>query len=70
MLKETLSNLNNGLIGERRELKAGHNTSVLDDSSIHRLAPFLFLEFIIAHSSARSNYWLKIESSYRRVKEY
>lgn len=57
MLKETLSNLNNGLIGERRELNFGDNTSALiDDSSAVRLAAFLFLEFIIAHSLVRNNY--------------
>jgi len=45
--------VDNGLIGEGRELNRGGNTSVLEDSSsIVRLAPPLFLEFIVAHSMA------------------
>ncbi len=45
--------LENGLIGEGRELIPARNIPVLaGDSSTLRLAPPLFLEFIVAHSMA------------------
>ena len=44
----------NGLIGEGRELIPGRNTSApAGDGSSLRLAPPLFLEFIVAHSMAK-----------------
>ncbi len=44
--------MDNGLIGEGRELIPARNIPVLaGDSSTLRLAPPLFLEFIVAHST-------------------
>jgi hypothetical protein len=45
--------VDNGLIGEGRELNPARNIPALaGDSSTLRLAPPLFLEFIVAHSTA------------------
>ena len=44
----------NGLTGEGRELRITRNISAsADNSSFVRLAPPLFLEFIVAHSIQR-----------------
>jgi hypothetical protein len=60
--------MDNGFIGEGRELKINDNRPVITDySSFNRLATPLFLEFIVARSLA-TRIRQKIESSDRRVR--
>ena len=67
--RQTSLKMDNGFIGEGRELKINDNRPVFTDySSVNRLATPLFLEFIVARSLARS-IRPEMESSDRRVRD-